>query len=72
MIRTVDLSEARLQLDALIDAAERGEEIVITENGLAKARISAVAAPTRERRPSGLLQISYIADDFDAPLSEIP
>jgi prevent-host-death family protein len=71
MTRTINLYEAKTHLSALVDAAERGEEIVIAKNGVAKARLVAAAEPTRERKPSGLLRVDYIADDFDAPDEEI-
>ncbi len=71
MSRTINLYEAKTHLSALVDAAERGEEIVIAKNGVAKARLVPVAQPTRERKRSGLLRISHIADDFDAPDPEV-
>jgi prevent-host-death family protein len=67
MMRTVNLYEAKTHLSALVDAAESGEEIIIAKNGVAKARLVPIARPSRERRPSGLMKISFIADDFDAP-----
>lgn len=67
MTRTVNLYEAKTHLSALVDAAERGEDIVIAKNGVAKARLVAVDAPRRAREPSGRLTIAHIADDFDAP-----
>jgi prevent-host-death family protein len=67
MTRTVNLYEAKTHLSALVDAAESGEEIIIAKNGVAKARLVPIARPSRERRPSGLMKISFIADDFDAP-----
>ena len=71
MTRTINLNEAKAHLSALVDAAERGEEIVIAKNGVAKARLVPAGQPTRERKPSGLLRIRHIADDFDAPDGEI-
>ena len=71
MTRTFNLYEAKTHLSALVDAAERGEEIVIAKNGVAKARLVPAGQPTRERKPSGLLRIRHIADDFDAPDDEI-
>ncbi len=65
MPRTVNLYEAKTQLSALVDAAERGEEIIIAKNGVAKARLGPLPKRPEERRPSGLIKISYIADDFD-------
>ena len=38
MARMVNLYEAKTHLSALVDAAERGEEIIIAKNGVAKAR----------------------------------
>lgn len=70
MRRTINLYEAKTHLSALVDAAERGEEIVIAKNGIAKAQLVPVAQPARERKRSGLLRISHIADDFDAPDAE--
>jgi prevent-host-death family protein len=67
MTRTVNLYEAKTHLSALVDAAESGEEIIIAKNGVAKARLVPIPRPSRERRPSGLMKISFIADDFDAP-----
>ncbi len=66
MPRTVNLYEAKTHLSSLVDAAERGEEIIIAKNGVAKARLAPIPKPVRQRRPSGAMQITFIADDFDA------
>ena len=65
MARTVNLYEAKTHLSALVDAAERGEEVIIAKNGVAKARLTAIPKPPRERKPSGAMKITYIAEDFD-------
>jgi prevent-host-death family protein len=65
MRRTVNLSEARTHLSALVDDAARGEEIIIAKNGVAKARLAPIGR--LKRRPSELMKIQYIAEDFDAP-----
>ena len=71
MTRTINLYEAKTHLSALVDAAERGDEIVIAKHGIAKARLVPLAPPPSTlRTPSGLLNISYIADYFDAPYEE--
>ena len=72
MSRTINLYEAKTHLSALVDAAERGEEIVIAKNknGVATARLVPVAQPVSERKPSGLLRVRHIAEDFDAPHEE--
>jgi prevent-host-death family protein len=71
MPRMVNLYEAKTQLSALVEAAERGHEIIIARNGVAKARLAPIGPLKRARKPSGLLRISYIADDFDAPDPEL-
>ena len=71
MTRTINLYEAKTHLLGAGHAAERGEEIVIAKNGVAKARLIPAGEPARERKSSGLLRIRHIADDFDAPDAEI-
>jgi prevent-host-death family protein len=71
MPRTVNLNEAKAHLSTLVEAAERGEEIIIAKNGVAKARLAPIDPLKRVRKPSGLLRVSYIADDFDAPDPEL-
>ncbi len=65
MPRTVNLYEAKTHLSALVDAAERGEEIIIAKNGVAKARLTPLPKAHSKRRRSGLMKIRYIGDDFD-------
>lgn len=65
MTRTVNIYEAKTHLSALVDAAERGEEIIIAKNGAPKARLMPIPA-RKERRPSDLIKIHHIAEDFDA------
>ena len=69
--RTVNLYEAKTHLSSLVEAAERGQEIIIAKNGVAKARLTPIGPLKRIRKPSGLLAISYIAEDFDAPDAEL-
>ena len=71
MPRTVNLYEAKTHLSSLVEAAERGQEIIIAKNGVAKARLAPIGPLKRIRKPSGLLAISYIAEDFDAPDAEL-
>jgi prevent-host-death family protein len=71
MTRTVNLYEAKTHLSALVEAAGRGEEIIIAKNGVAKARLAPIGPLKRPRKPSKLMRISFISDDFDAPDPEI-
>ncbi|MBV8443255.1 MAG: type II toxin-antitoxin system prevent-host-death family antitoxin [Hyphomicrobiales bacterium] len=65
MPRVVNLHEAKTHLSALVDAAERGEEIIIAKHGVAKARLTAIPKAREKRHRSESMKIAYIADDFD-------
>jgi prevent-host-death family protein len=68
----VNLYEAKTQLSSLVDRAAGGEEIVIAKAGKPLAKLIALAPETKLLRTSGknLLGITYLAEDFDAPLPE--
>jgi prevent-host-death family protein len=68
----VNLYEAKTKLSSLVERAARGEEIVIAKAGKPMARLVPPLVEPRHARESGqnLLGITYIADDFDAPLPE--
>jgi antitoxin (DNA-binding transcriptional repressor) of toxin-antitoxin stability system len=63
----VSLYEAKTHLSSLVERAAAGEDIVIAKNGAPRAKLSALPQAGRRRKPSGLMKITYIADDFDAP-----
>lgn len=62
----IKVEEAAPQLSDLLDRAAAGEEIVITKDGKPAAKLVAY----RKCRQFGrnFLGITYIADDFNAPL----
>ena len=68
----VNLYEAKTQLSSLVERAAKGEEIVIAKAGKPMARLVAPAPHMGlPREPGGnFMKITYIADDFDAPLPE--
>jgi prevent-host-death family protein len=68
----VNLYEAKTQLSSLVERASKGEEIVIAKAGKPMARLVVPAPqPTQARKPGGnFMKITYIADDFDAPLPD--
>lgn len=71
-MRIANITEAKAQLSRLVDAALRGEEIVIARAGRPLVRLTAVEADERPRDLSkgywkGRVRI---ADDFDAPLPD--
>lgn len=69
MTKILDVDDASNQLMSLVDQVVAGEEIVITRDGHPVARLVPMERTSTDRRqPSGLLGITYIADDFDDPL----
>jgi poly(3-hydroxyalkanoate) synthetase len=50
---------------ALVAAAKRDQETAIAESGVGTARPASIVKRPRKRRPSGLMKITHIADDFD-------
>ncbi|PWT75266.1 MAG: type II toxin-antitoxin system prevent-host-death family antitoxin [Proteobacteria bacterium] len=68
----VNLYEAKTDLSRLVERAAMGEEIVIAKAGKPMAKLVPIPAVSNLPRKFGqnLLGITYIADDFDAPLSE--
>jgi prevent-host-death family protein len=68
----VNLYEAKTQLSSLVERAAKGEEIVIAKAGKPMARLVVFAPqPSQPRKPGGnFMKITYIADDFDAPLPD--
>jgi prevent-host-death family protein len=66
MTKFVSLYEAKTGLSRLVDEAAEGEEIVISKNGVPKARLVSAPSPAKKRKPVNAMKISYIAPDFDA------
>jgi prevent-host-death family protein len=69
MTDTVNIYDAKTNLSKLVDRAAAGEEIIIAKAGKPKAKLVPYQSPRKKRRGGqNLLGITYIADDFDAPL----
>ncbi len=66
-MQILNLDEADSSVAALVKRAAGGEEIVITQGGVACARLVPIAAKDGPRVPAQTLKIDYIADDFDEP-----
>lgn len=72
MAKVLNLYEAKTHLSALVDAAARGEEIVIAKAGKPLAKLVPLRPMAQQPRKFGqnVLKISSIAPDFDAPLPD--
>jgi prevent-host-death family protein len=64
MSRTVNVHEAKTHLSRLLEAVERGEDVIIARAGKPVARLVAVSARA-PRRPGSWKGRVTIADDFD-------
>jgi prevent-host-death family protein len=63
---SVGMHEAKTTLSRLVDAAQGGEEVVITRRGLPVARLEPVARPSSRAALLGLYAGRIeIAEDFD-------
>jgi prevent-host-death family protein len=65
---TVSLYDAKTGLSKLVDRAAAGEEIVITKNGVPMAKLVPIPRQDKPREPVNALGITFLAEDFDAPL----
>ncbi len=69
MTKVFNLYEAKNQLSSLVERAASGEEIVIAKHGKPMAKLVPMPVAKKERRrPANALGVTYMADDFDAPL----
>lgn len=70
MTRTIDIKDAEKQLLALLTSALEGDEIIITDNGVPKARIAPVEAQSKRIPNLSAGAVTYISEDFNAPLPD--
>lgn len=71
MSSEVSLYEAKTHLSALVDRASVGEEVVITKNGVPKAKLTPLPNKLAPREPAGALGVSEWPEDFDEPNATI-
>jgi len=71
-MQTVNIHEAKTHLSRLLEAVERGEEIVIARAGQPIATLSAYHPPRHGIAPPGGMEGEiWMADDFDAPIDDL-
>jgi antitoxin (DNA-binding transcriptional repressor) of toxin-antitoxin stability system len=66
----IDIDEAQTRLPALIEAAARGEDIIISRDDKPLVRLEAIKPMSKLRGLGSMKGKIWIADDFDAPLPE--
>jgi len=69
----VNIHEAKTHLSRLLEAVERGDEVVIARAGQPIATLSAYQPPRRKIAPPGSMQGAdwWMADDFAAPIDDL-
>ena len=71
MSETVNIYDAKTNLSSLVERAAAGEEIVIAKAGKPKAKLVPYRMGGERRKPAHALGLTYIADDFDAPIPDV-
>lgn len=67
----INIHEAKTQLSKLVEEAAQGEEIIIAKAGRPIARLVPLATHEgKPRTPGGMKSQIWLADDFDAPMSD--
>jgi prevent-host-death family protein len=67
----INIHQAKTQLSKLVEEAAQGEEIIIAKSGKPIAKLVPLSEATAKvRKPGGLKGQIWLADDFDAPMSE--
>ncbi|WP_017293103.1 type II toxin-antitoxin system Phd/YefM family antitoxin [Geminocystis herdmanii] len=67
----LELKQAKNQLNELLEIVMKGEEIIITENNEPVIKLSPLKIEKKPPRQPGSAEGKiWIADDFDAPLTD--
>ena len=60
-----NISEAKAELSALIEAVQNGREVIIAKAGKPVARLVAFRGPAQPRKPGSMAGEIWIGPDFD-------
>jgi antitoxin (DNA-binding transcriptional repressor) of toxin-antitoxin stability system len=69
-MQQVKLNEATTLLPSLIDAAVRGEVVLITTDDQQTVRLVPVSHTKQPRRAGSAKGLIHMADDFESPLDD--
>ncbi|MGB8887513.1 MAG: hypothetical protein WCC87_12370 [Candidatus Korobacteraceae bacterium] len=69
-MRKVSVEEAQAQLQGLIHSLVPEEEIILTENGVAVARLNSVKSHSDRKLGTLRGTVTYVAWDFNAALGD--
>ena len=68
--KSYNVHEAKTHLSRLLESVAAGEEVLIAKAGVPVARLVPVVMPAEQRPLGSERGRVFIADDFDAPLTE--
>jgi prevent-host-death family protein len=66
-----NISQAKAELSALIEAVQKGNEVIIAKAGKPVARLVPFRGPARPRTPGSMRGEIWIAPDFDVLPDEV-
>jgi antitoxin (DNA-binding transcriptional repressor) of toxin-antitoxin stability system len=66
----IELDKAKSQLDALIQTALDGEEIIITHNDEPVLKLAPILKPNARRKAGTAKGMISMTEDFDEPLED--
>lgn len=70
-MQIVNIHEAKTHLSRLLEAVERGEEVVIARAGQPIATLTVYKPPRRRIAPPGSMEgQGWMADDFNDPMDD--
>jgi prevent-host-death family protein len=69
-MQQINVEEASKHLPDLIEAALRGEEIVIAKDDRPVVKLTPVSPAKRRRQPGSAKGLVTISEDFDEPLED--
>lgn len=69
-MKPVNIHDAKTRFSRLVDAAARGEEIIIAKAGKPVAKLGPLSPGMRPKRLGLLAGRFVVPDDFDAPLPD--
>lgn len=67
----VNLKKAANQLDALVQAACLGEEVILTRDDQPVARLVGIPSASKPRKAGSAKGLIHIAKNFDAPIADL-
>jgi prevent-host-death family protein len=66
----IDLKKAQAHLAALVEQAQRGEEVILTDAGQPVAKIIPISQGKPQRQFGSARGLITMAEDFDEPLED--